>query len=242
MAVWFHRITLFALPVNLLILPLLLVLMPAALLTCLLLFIWPKIATLSAMLAAVLLHVGAGMVRIFGSLRWGDVRLAEPTWWQAGLFWGLLGAAIAAMRIPGRRFRVAAWCALLLAGVAVVVPLPVRHPHDALFVEAIDVGQGDSILLITPEGRTLLVDGGGIGGGPRQAAQEFDIGEEVVSAACGSAASVIWMQWLSPMRILTTWAVCLRCCATSILRNSGLATILPSHRTWHCSTRPKALT
>lgn len=183
MAVWFHRITLFALPVNLLILPLLLVLMPAALLTCLLLFIWPKIAILAAMFAAVLLHVGAGMVHLFGGLRWGDVRLAEPTWWQIGLFWALLGAAIAAMRISGRRFRVAAWCALLLAGLVAITPPPVRHPHNALFVEAIDVGQGDSILLITPEGRTLLVDGGGLGGGPRQAAQEFDTGEEVVSAA-----------------------------------------------------------
>ena len=58
-----------------------------------------------------------------------------------------------------------------------------QHPGGALLVEAIDVGQGDSLLLITPEGKTLLVDGGGFGGGPRQAPQEFDIGEEVVSAA-----------------------------------------------------------
>ncbi len=56
-------------------------------------------------------------------------------------------------------------------------------------MEAINVGQGDSLLLITPEGKTLLVDGGGFGGGPRQIqgqAQEFDIGEEVVSAALWS--------------------------------------------------------
>jgi competence protein ComEC len=39
------------------------------------------------------------------------------------------------------------------------------------------------LLLITPDGKTMLVDGGGFGGGPRQAPQEFDIGEEVVSPA-----------------------------------------------------------
>jgi competence protein ComEC len=42
------------------------------------------------------------------------------------------------------------------------------------------------LLLITPDGKTLLVDGGGFGGGPRQAPQEFDIGEEVVSQALWS--------------------------------------------------------
>jgi competence protein ComEC len=52
-----------------------------------------------------------------------------------------------------------------------------------MFFEVIDVGQGDSLLLITPDGKTLLVDGGGFGGGPRQAPQDFDIGEEVVSPA-----------------------------------------------------------
>lgn len=52
-----------------------------------------------------------------------------------------------------------------------------------MLLQAMDVGQGDSLLVITPEGKTLLVDGGGLGGGSRLMPQAFDIGEEVVSQA-----------------------------------------------------------
>ena len=45
-------------------------------------------------------------------------------------------------------------------------------------VTAIDVGQGDSILLVFPKGRTLLIDAGGL---PSWMHSDLDIGEDVVS-------------------------------------------------------------
>jgi len=185
MALYFHRITVFALPVNIFILPLLAVLMPAALVTLLALLVWPSAAVVPAMIVAVFLHIGIWLVHLFGSLAWGDFRIPTPLLWQSLVFCALLAAAIALANMAassGMRWpRRAVWAALLLATAVAVLPRPVDHPHDALLMEAIDVGQGDSLLLITPDGKTLLVDGGGFGGGPHQAPQDYDIGEEVVS-------------------------------------------------------------
>jgi competence protein ComEC len=182
MAIYFNRITIFALPVNLLILPLLVVLMPAALVTLVTALAWPAMAWIPAMLVALPLHFGRWMVRLFGSMALADVRIPSPLLWQSAAFCALLAAAIVLAR-GTRRMRWAAWATLALAALAAVLPRPLVHPRNALLVEAIDVGQGDSVLLITPDGKTLLVDGGGFGGGAAQAPQEFDIGEEVVSPA-----------------------------------------------------------
>jgi competence protein ComEC len=187
MAYYFHRVTLFALPVNLLLLPLLVVLLPAALLTLLVLLLWPAAAAFPAAVTALVLHLGTGLVQFFGSMALGNFRIPAPLLWQSAVFCALLAAACALAHLAAdrhTRWGVHAACAALLAGAMIVVaPLPIDRPRGALMVEAIDVGQGDSLLVITPDGKTLLVDGGGFGGGPRQAPQDFDIGEEVVSPA-----------------------------------------------------------
>ncbi|MGC1422159.1 MAG: ComEC/Rec2 family competence protein [Terracidiphilus sp.] len=190
MAVYFHRITVFALPVNIFILPLLAVLIPAALLTLLASFVSTGVAAIPAAVTALLLHLGVGLVRLFGSAAVGDFRIPAPLPMQIAVFCILLGLAVVLARrgnsTTAHWQRRLAWVSMITAAIIVVAPRPVEHPRNSLLVEAIDVGQGDSLLLITPEGKTMLVDGGGFGGGPRHASQDFDIGEEVVSPALWS--------------------------------------------------------
>lgn len=59
----------------------------------------------------------------------------------------------------------------------IVPPRPQVRP-GVLEMTAIDVGQGDSILLVLPDGHKLLVDAGGL---PFWTHSQLDIGEDVVS-------------------------------------------------------------
>jgi competence protein ComEC len=68
---------------------------------------------------------------------------------------------------------------LTAAGLWVSAGVPEPHiRHNVVELTAIDVGQGDSLLVVTPEGKTLLVGAGGAVGGLQS---EFDYGENVVS-------------------------------------------------------------
>jgi competence protein ComEC len=200
MAIYFHRITLYALPVNLVILPLLGLLVPAAMLTLLLLAIWPAAAMIPAAVAVTILHASLWIVRKLGGLSLGNLRVPEPATVQIAIALALFVLAIKLARRSGPswiRFqpRRIAFAVLALAGLVALSPRPIEHPRAALLFEAIDVGQGDSLLLISPDGKTLLIDAGGLGFAgfsshgkiaAHTPTEEFDVGEEVVSATLWS--------------------------------------------------------
>ena len=177
MAWYFHRATTMALPANALMIPIASVLLPSAVLAVVLSYLSHWLAYVPAVIAGYSLDVLTGTVRLIGHLRVSEVRVPTPTLAVS------LAAALAvglALLLARRRILAAIGVAgLLTSALAIVLVPPKPQWHPGIFeITAIDVGQGDSLLLITPEGKTLLMDSGGMPGNVRS---DFDVGEEVVS-------------------------------------------------------------
>lgn len=178
MAYYFHRITVTALPANIVVLPLMEVLMPAAVAAVCFGYFFLWLAKVPAWIAGLALRGITGTLGTLGTWRMADARVAMPS----GLGIALCVLTIAAaMFLARRRLRYAAAGLILLAGsaswIARVPPRP-QFRSNTLEVTAIDVGQGDSLLMVFPNGRTMLLDAGGM---PAWMHSDFDVGEQVVS-------------------------------------------------------------
>jgi len=177
MAVYFHRITLLALPVNVLIVPFLGILLPCALLTFATLLAAPALAFIPGAVTATVLHSVTRIVTAFASLRAGDMRVPMPSAFTVILWIALVTLAICAVR---RRYGIIlSTAALTLAAVVLVLPHSITRRAGQLEISVIDVGQGDSLLIVTPNGKTLLIDTGGLVDASPDS--NFNIGEDVVS-------------------------------------------------------------
>jgi competence protein ComEC len=178
MAYYFHRATTIGLPANVIVVPLTQLLMPAAIATMALGYISPWLAKIPAFFTTLALEGITGSVHGLGALRAADLRVAMPSLAMMAL---CATALTLTMWAAHRRLALTAFglAAILTTSLALAFYMPSpRTRAGVLEVTSIDVGEGDSIVLITPDGHSLLIDAGGpIGPGGSQ----LDFGEDVVS-------------------------------------------------------------
>ncbi|HST09493.1 MAG TPA: ComEC/Rec2 family competence protein, partial [Terriglobales bacterium] len=158
MVYYFHRATVIGMPANALAVPLTGILMPAAVLAVGLGYIWLPLAKLPAILAGWALHGITGTVRGLAGLRIADLRVAMPE--PITIVIAACARALA-MALAWKRRPLLLFGLLALAGAGLWVSAGAPPPQirkGVVELTAIDVGQGDSLLVVTPEGKTLLVD------------------------------------------------------------------------------------
>ncbi len=181
----FHRITLLGPIANLLAVPLTGVIVPLGFCSLGIALAWQALGRVVAIPLGWSVQLQGGMVHFLARIPSGSYRIPGPPVWVMLLFFAGILALAGGMRFQmGRRLRIAATAAALFAAV-LIATFPFRPDVVAHSLEmtVIDVGQGDSILVISPKGSTLLIDGGGTFQGFQGQEEHLgpDPGEDAVS-------------------------------------------------------------
>src|SRR5579864_1820457 len=174
MAEYFHRISFTGLSANLIIVPLLEAAVPIGFFA--IFSGWNWAATAAGWLLKIAARTADWHARIEPSWRVTD----PPLWLALGFTAALIAFALLVRHRRGRWFSASAVLALFV--LLLWQPWPAKITPGTLELTAIDVGQGDSLLVVFPQGRRMVIDGGGVlQFGRRRRKPNLDTGEDVVS-------------------------------------------------------------
>jgi competence protein ComEC len=181
----FHRITLASPFANLAAVPLTGVIVPLGFITLGSALLFPAVARLLAPPLAWITLALLRLVHWFAHLPRWNYRIPGPHGWLVITFFTFALLLAASLRLTHRSPKTTSGLGFgLLACSFVIAVYPFSSERSAgkLELSVLDVGQGDSLLVVSPRGKTLLVDGGGaFGGFGGHASRGIDPGEEAAS-------------------------------------------------------------
>ena len=183
----FHRITLSGPLVNLAAVPLTGIIVPLGFFSITAGLPFPALGKILAMPLAWFLELLIHIVQWFAHFPRWSYRIPGPPTWLIAFFFVAMALLVAALRFWVERPPRFTWaiCTIWLACGSVIAICPF-HSHwtkGKLELTVLDVGQGDSLFVVSPGGKTMLIDGGGVFGGFQGVEQHrgADPGEEAVS-------------------------------------------------------------
>jgi competence protein ComEC len=146
--------------------------------------VWKNLGVVLGRALSFLVGVLAASVHWFAQLPSASIRVpSPPTTLLVGFFAAALVLSTAILTNRRWLSRIGLAIALVLAALIVIYPFRAQLQRGRLEVTVLDVGQGDSIFVAFPDGRTMLVDAGGLPGAAYVHGMRpgLDLGEDVVS-------------------------------------------------------------
>lgn len=156
---FYYTIPLYSVILNLWIVPLMGVLLPAGIAGSLLGCLWPSCSTAFCLPCRWILMIYEGSCRIFERLPLSQWIAGKPTIWQIVIYYAILFAAVGCRYVKEKqakgRDKLCCFGVLVLA----VLILGFRY-RSATTCTMLDVGQGDCLVIEEKNGKNILVDGG----------------------------------------------------------------------------------
>lgn len=154
----FHQISIISIISNIIIVPFIGILLKGSIIAITVYFFIPFVGSYFFFLISFVFELVIKMVKIFSSFPYASIFLPSFTWWGLILYIFILLIIGRYIPVQIKKIKILTFLGISLLSIFVIIFILIPPPLKVTFL---DVGQGDSILLETPNGKNILIDGGG---------------------------------------------------------------------------------